>query len=83
MEALIDKFESIVILMTILDNQNLNYLTKTKLQEIADFAYELNIDLNCIDLEKDRNNYDIFDEWIEDTNTMYLDIKNQLSERCK
>ena len=34
MEALIDKFESIVILMTILDNQNLNYLTKTQLQEI-------------------------------------------------
>lgn len=80
---LLCKFENIVVLKTIMDSIDLNFIGTEDLEKIADDAENLGIDLNCIDLDNIYNSEydlieDIYREWFDDVNTMYLDIKEEL-----
>lgn len=83
---LLCKFENLVILKTIMDNVDLNFIDTVDLNKILDVATEFNIDLNCIDFDKIEydSQYDLIEqvyyEWFEDVYTMYLDVKNGISE---
>lgn len=84
MMNLLCKFEDLVILKTIMESIDLNFIDTVDLNKILDVAIELNIDLNCIDFDKIEydSQYDLIEsvyyEWFEDVNTMYLDVKNGL-----
>lgn len=84
MHDLLCKFESLVILQTMMDLVDLNFIDTVKLSQIADTANELDIDLNYIDYDKImyESDYDlmvhVFEDWAEDINTMYLDVKDKL-----
>lgn len=80
---LLCKFENIVVLKTIMDSIDLNFIGTEDLERIADDAENLGIDLNCIDLDNIYDSEydlieDIYKEWFDDVNTMYLDIKEEL-----
>lgn len=80
---LLCKFENIIVLKTIMDSIDLNFIGTEDLERIADDAENLGIDLNCIDLDNIYNSEydlieDIYREWFDDVNTMYLDIKEEL-----
>lgn len=80
---LLCKFENIVVLKTIMDSIDLNFIGTEDLERIADDAENLGIDLNCIDLDNIYDSEydlieDIYREWFDDVNTMYLDIKEKL-----
>ena len=78
------KFENLVILKTMMDLVDLNFIDTVKLGQIADTANELNIDLNYIVYDQiHENDYDdvmidVFNGWYEDVDIMYNDIKNDL-----
>ena len=84
MHDLLCKFEGLVILQTMMDLVDLNFIDTVKLNQIADTANELDIDLNYIDYDKImyESDYDlmveVFEDWAEDINTMYLDVKSEL-----
>lgn len=78
MYDLLCKFENIITLRTIMDCVDRDYLQMGDLEEIIGYADELDIDLNCLDYGDDRLIHEVFDEWYEDLNTMYLNIKNGL-----
>lgn len=84
MHELLCKFENIVILKTIMDNIDLNFICLDDLDKIANIADELDIDLNCIDYDNIEYNSqyqdicDTFTDWFEDVNTMYLDLREKL-----
>lgn len=80
---ILEKFENLVVLKTIMDFKDLNYLDTVDLQQVADCAEELDIDLNAIDMDNIKDSeydriYDIFMEWFEDVNYMYNDVKEEL-----
>lgn len=80
---LLCKFENIIVLKTIMDSIDLNFIGTEDLERIADDAENLGIDLNCIDLDNIYDSEydlieDIYREWFDDVNTMYLDIKEEL-----
>lgn len=84
MHDLLCKFENIVILKTIMESVDHNFIDTVDLSKIADVANELEIDLNFLDydrIERD-NQFDLIEQvyydWFEDVNTVYLDIKNGL-----
>ena len=89
MHDLLCKFESLVILQTMMDLVDLNFIDTVKLNQIADTANELDIDLNYIDYDKImyESDYDlmveVFEDWAEDINTMYLDVKSELLKLIK
>lgn len=84
MYDLLCKFENLVILKTIMDNVDLNFIDTVDLDKIANVANELEIDLNFLDYDKIEydNQYDLIEQvyydWFEDVDTMYEDIKNGL-----
>lgn len=84
MYDLLYKFENLVVLKTMMDLVDPNFIDSVKLGQIADTANELDIDLNHLNYDKIlyEDDYDlmidVFEEWFEDINTMYLDIKNGL-----
>lgn len=84
MYELIDKFENIITLKTIMDNIDLNFIGTQDLDNIIEIADELDIPLNVIDYDKIEYNsqyqdiYDVYIDWFDDVNTMYLDVKNGL-----
>ena len=84
MHDLLCKFENIVILKTIMESVDHNFIDTVDLGKIADVANELKIDLNFLDYDKIEhdNQFDLIEQvyydWFEDVNTMYLDIKNGL-----
>lgn len=78
---LLCKFEDIIVLKTIMDSIDLNFIGVEDLKEIAEYAEELGI--NCINLEDIYNSKynlitDIYYKWYENVNDKYLDIKNNL-----
>lgn len=84
MHDLLCKFENIIILKTIMESVDRNFIDTVDLGKIANVANELEIDLNFLDydrIERD-NQFDLIEQvyydWFEDVNTMYLDIKNGL-----
>lgn len=84
MNRLLNLFESIIILRTDMDNINLNFICIDDLEKIIDVATELDIDLNCLEYDKIEYNTqqeqltEVYYDWYEDINTMYLDVKNSL-----
>lgn len=67
-----------------MDNIDLNFICIDDMEKIIEVADELDIDLNCIEYDKIEYNtqleelIEIYYDWYEDINTMYLDIKNEL-----
>lgn len=84
MNRLLSLFESLIILKTDMDNIDLNFICINDMEKIIEIADELDIDLNCIEYDKIEYNtqqkelIEIYYDWYEDINTMYLDIKNEL-----
>ena len=84
MYDLLCKFENLVVLKTIMDNIDLNFIGTQDLDNIIKIADELDIPLNCIDYDNiDYNDQyqdicDVYMDWFDDVNTMYLDVKNGL-----
>lgn len=84
MNRLLSLFESLIILRTDMDNIDLNFICIDDMEKIIEVADELDIDLNCIGYDKIEYNTqqkeltEIYYDWYEDINTMYLDIKNEL-----
>lgn len=84
MYDLLCKFEDLIVLKTIMDNIDLNFIGTQDLDNIIEIADELSIPLNCIDYDNiDYNNQyqdicDVYMDWFDDVNTMYLDVKNGL-----
>lgn len=74
---LLEKFENLIVLKTIMDYKDVDYINHSDLEEIIMLADELDIDLNCIDLYNNQS-YNLFAEWFEDINYMYNDIKEEL-----
>lgn len=74
---LLEKFENLIVLKTIMDYKDVDYIDHSDLEEIIMLADELDIDLNCIDLYNNQS-YNLFAEWFEDINYMYNDIKEEL-----
>lgn len=84
MNRLLSLFESLIILKTDMDNIDLNFICINDMEKIIEIADELDVDLNCIEYDKIEYNtqqkelIEIYYDWYEDINTMYLDIKNEL-----
>lgn len=84
MNRLLSLFESLIILKTDMDNIDLNFICINDMEKIIENADELDVDLNCIEYDKIEYNtqqkelIEIYYDWYEDINTMYLDIKNEL-----
>lgn len=84
MNDLLCKFENLVVLKTIMDNIDLNFIGTNDLDNIAIIANDLDIDLNFIDYDHIEYNdqyqdiCDVYMDWFDDVNTMYLDVKNSL-----
>lgn len=84
MYNLLEKFENLVVLKTMMDLVDLNFIDTVRISQIADTANELDIDLDftLYDQIKYDDDYDLmietFEDWFEDVNTMYLDVKNGL-----
>ena len=84
MHDLLCKFENLVVLKTIMNNIDLNFIGIHDLNNIIEIADELDISLNCIDYDNIDYNYqyqdicDVYMDWFDDVNTMYLDVKNGL-----
>lgn len=83
MYDLLCKFEDIIVMKTIMDNIDLNFIGVGDLEEIAGYAEELGIGIDCVNLEDIYNSEydlitDIYYTWYENVNDKYLDIKNGL-----
>lgn len=84
MYDLLCKFENLVVLKTIMSNIDLNFIGTQDLGNIIEIADELDIPLNYIDYDNiDYNDQyqdicDVYMDWFDDVNAMYLDVKNGL-----
>lgn len=83
MYDLLCKFEDIIVMKTIMDNIDLNFIGVEDLEEIAGYAEELGIEIDCVNLDDIYNSEydlitDIYYTWYENVNNKYLDIKNGL-----
>ena len=84
MYELLRQFEDLVVLKTMMDMIDCNFIDTVNLQQIADVADELDVHLdyqidfdNINDSEYDEL-YDIYIKWFDDINNMYLNVKNGL-----
>ena len=71
MLELLSHFENIIVIRTLLDNMNLNYIPEEDMQDVLDIANECGIDfgnhtLNDSDLIK------VYQDWLEIINNEYL-----------
>ena len=83
MYDLLCKFEDIIVMKTIMDNVDLNFIGVGDLEEIAEYAKELGVEIDCVNLDNIYNSEydlitDIYYTWYENVNDKYLDIKNGL-----
>lgn len=71
------QLEDLIILKTIMEFVDLDSISISDLEEIAMYAEEFNIDLG--DYHSDSKLiHEIYFEWFENVNTMYLNVKNGL-----
>lgn len=84
MFELLQKFENLIVLRTMMDMIDRNFIDTVNLQQVANIADECNINLSykvnldsIYDSEYDEL-YNIYTEWFEEINNMYLDTKNGL-----
>ena len=83
MEQLINEFETIIILKTIVFDVNLNFLDLDDLNKIQYAAYDMDIDITDYNLDDVYNSdYDkiesIYNIWREEVYEEYLRCKNGL-----
>lgn len=71
------KLEDLIVLKTIMEFVDLDSISITDLEEIAMYAEELDIDLGDYHSD-DKLIHEIYFEWFENVNTMYLNVKNGL-----
>ena len=84
MYDLLCEFESLIILRTLMNKVDLNFIGIEDLKEINEYARELNIDIKYVDLESMYNweidsILDVYNEWYDNINDRCLEVKNQLS----
>lgn len=83
MYDLLCEFESLIILRTLMDKVDLNFIGIEDLKEINEYARELNIDIKYVDLESMYNweidsILNVYNEWYDNINNRYLEVKKQL-----
>lgn len=86
MYELLCEFEEIVVLKTLMNRIDLNFLSKENLEDIAEYIDEngINIDLEYVDMLESLYNSqydeieDIYYSWFESINKRYNDVKNGL-----
>ena len=84
MYELLKQFENLVVLKTMMDMIECNFIDTVNLQQIADVADELDIhldyqiDFDNINASEYNELYDIYIKWFDDINNMYLNVKNGL-----
>ena len=83
MYNLLCEFENIIVMKTIMDNVDLNFIGVGDLEKIAEYAEELGIETDYVNLDDIYNSEydlitDIYYKWYENVNDKYLDIKNGL-----
>ena len=85
---LLYKFESIMVLQTIIDHVDLNFLDKSDLENIEEIAYDLDIELTEFNIEGLYNSqYEaiehIYNTWQNDVNEIYHEVRNGLLKILK
>ena len=83
MYDLLCEFESLIVLRTIMNNVDMNFIGIGDLEEIDGYAKELGIDIKYVDLESMYNweidsILDVSDEWYNNINDRYLEVKSNL-----
>lgn len=83
MYDLLCEFESLVVLKTIMDSVDMNFIGIGDLEKIDGYAKELGIDTKYVDLESMYNFeidsiLDVYNDWYENVNDRYLEVKNGL-----
>lgn len=83
MYDLLCEFESLIVLKTIMDSVDMNFIGIGDLEEIDGYAKELDIDTKYVDLESMYNSeidsiIDVYNDWYENVNDRYLEVKNGL-----
>lgn len=77
------EFESLIVLKTLMDSVDMNFIGIGDLEEIDGYAIELDIDIKYVDLESMYNweidsILDVYNEWYDNINDRYLEVKKQL-----
>ena len=83
MYDLLCEFESLIVLKTLMDSIDMNFIGIGDLEEIDGYAKELDIDIKYVDLESMYNweidsILDVYNEWYDNINNRYLEVKEQL-----
>lgn len=83
MYDLLCEFESLIVLRTLMDSVDINFIGIGDLEEIDGYAKELDIDIKYVDLESMYNweidsILDVYNEWYDNINDRYLEVKEQL-----
>ena len=83
MYDLLCEFESLIVLRTLMDSVDMNFIGVGDLEEIDGYAKELDIDIKYVDLESMYNweidsILDVYNEWYDNINDRYLEVKEQL-----
>ena len=83
MYDLLCEFESLIVLRTLMDSVDMNFIGIGDLEEINGYARELNIDIKYVNLESMYNweidsILDVYNEWYDNINNRYLEVKEQL-----
>ena len=83
MYDLLCEFESLIVLRTLMDSIDMNFIGIGDLEKINGYARELNIDIKYVNLESMYNweidsILDVYNEWYDNINDRYLEVKKQL-----
>ena len=83
MYDLLCEFESLIVLRTLMDSVDMNFIGIGDLEKINGYARELNIDIKYVNLESMYNweidsILDVYNEWYDNINDRYLEVKKQL-----
>lgn len=83
MYDLLCEFESLIVLKTLMDSIDINFIGIGDLEEIDGYAKELDIDIKYVDLESMYNweidsILDVYNKWYDNINDRYLEVKNNL-----
>lgn len=83
MYDLLCEFESLIVLRTLMDSIDMNFIGVGDLEKIDGYAKELDIDIKYVDLESMYNweidsILDVYNEWYDNINDRYLEVKKQL-----
>lgn len=83
MYDLLCEFESLIVLRTLMDSVDINFIGIGDLEEIDGYAKELDIDIKYVDLESMYNweidsILNVYNEWYDNINNRYLEVKSNL-----